>query len=131
MVFITRNYSAVGKLYETSNLLRFRKARRLFNYYITTGRLSPETNEINYDYFMHNIYMVSAFWTTQEKIFTSANHLEKPINMVEMCWYMLQPYLTEKGKTEYYQINEVLELKTKLTNAIIFLSTTKFLNQII
>ena len=30
------------------------------------------------------------------------------MDRVEMTWYMILPYLTEKGKEEYEQINEFL-----------------------
>lgn len=109
MVFIIRNYPIVGKLYETSSLLRFQQGRQLFDYYIATGRMLAETNGINYDYLIHSVWMVGAFWTTQEKIINTSNHLHKPSNMVEMTWYMILPYLTEKGREEYFQINEFLE----------------------
>jgi Transcriptional regulator len=115
MVFIIRNYPEVGKLYETSNLMRFRQARQLFDYYIATDRMLRETDGINYDYLIHNIWMVGAFWTTQEKIITTPNHLKKPSNMVEMTWYMILPYLTEKGRAEYFQINEYLKLNHNKT----------------
>lgn len=111
MVFITRNYPEVGKLYEASNVLRFQQGRQLFDYYIETGRMIAETDGINYDYLIHAIWMINAFWTAKEKIMTAPNPLKKPANMVEMSWYMILPYLTEKGKEEYTQINEFLQLK--------------------
>lgn len=113
MVFLTRNYPTVGKLYETSNLNRFRQGRKLFDYYIATGRLLPETDGINYDYVIHNIWMAGTFWTAHEKIITSTKLFKKPANMVEMTWHMLLPYLTEKGRAEYFQINEFLKLSNE------------------
>ena len=110
MVFVTRNYPEVGKLYEASNLNRFKKARKLFDYYIATDRFLPEENGINYDYLIHNIWMVGAFWSSQEKIMTSPNQLNKPDDMVEMSWYIILPYLTKKGREEYDQVNTHLKL---------------------
>lgn len=110
MVFIIRNYPEVGKLYEASNVMRLKKGRKLFDYFVATERMIPETNGINYDYLVHNVWMVGAFWPTQDKFLTTANQLQKPSNMVDMTWYMILPYLTEKGRTEYFQINETLQL---------------------
>jgi len=110
MVFITRNYPEVAALYEASNLMRFRQGRQLFDYYITTGRFIPETNGINYDYLVHNIWMVAAFWTAQEKILTSPYPPDKSLDMLEMTWYMLLPYLTKKGREEYFQITEFMNM---------------------
>lgn len=110
MVFIIRNYPEVGKLYEASNVMRLKKGRKLFDYFVATERMIPETKGINYDYLVHNVWMVGAFWPAQDKFLTTANQLQKPSNMVEMTWYMILPYLTEKGRTEYFQINETLQL---------------------
>ena len=71
--------------------------------------MKPETDGVNYDYAIHAIWMVGAFWTTQEMIMTSSSPIQRPDNMVEMSWYMLLPYLTEKGREEYLQINEYLQ----------------------
>lgn len=109
LVFILRNYPEVGKLYEESNLMRLEQGRKLFDYYIETERMIPEEEGINYDFLIHNVWMVGAFWNTQSKIFTSRNLFEKPMDLVEMTWYMLLPYLTEKGREEYKQINVFLE----------------------
>ena len=104
MVFITRNYPAVAKMYEASNQQRLQQGRKLFDYYIATGRVLPETDGINYDFFILNVWMVGAFWATQETILTAPVAMTKPTNMVEMVWHMLLPYLTEKGREEYFQI---------------------------
>lgn len=113
MVFITRNYPGVANMFEASNLKRLEQGRKLFDYYIATGRVIPETDGINYDFFILNIWMVGAFWTTQETILSAANTIAKPANMVDMTWHMLLPYLTEKGREEYFQINEFFNLENK------------------
>lgn len=108
MVFITRNYPDVGKLYEESTERRFELGRKLIDYFIATERFLPESKGINYDYVVHNLWMVGTFWTTQGLILTTANGLDTPNNMVDMTWYMILPYLTEKGREEYFQITDVL-----------------------
>jgi hypothetical protein len=114
LFFILKNYPEVGKLYEKSNLLRLEQGRSLFDYYVETGRVKPETEGINYDFFIHNVWMVGAFWNLQSKIYTSKALFDKTMDMVDMTWYMLIPYLTEKGKEEYDQINEFLMKQPKL-----------------
>lgn len=111
MVLVTRNYPEVGKLYEASNLSRFQQGRQLFDHYIATDRMVPETHGINYDYLIQTIWMVGAFWTTKEKIMTAPQPIAQPANMVEMSWYLILPYLTEKGRMEYDQINAYLQLE--------------------
>ncbi len=116
LVFILRNYPEVGKLYEKTNLKRLKQGRKLFDYYIETNRIIPEKQGINYDFLIHNIWMVGAFWDAQSKIFTSSLLFEKPMDLVDMTWYMILPYLTEKGREEYDQINDFL--KKQLSNSI-------------
>jgi len=108
LVYITRNFPEVAKLYEAANLNRFKKGRILFNYYIETGRMVPEKDGINYDLLIHNVWMIGAFWNIQNKIINPNAVFDKPMDLLEMNWYMILPYLTEKGKEEYDQINAFL-----------------------
>ena len=73
----------------------------------------PESGGINYDYLTHNIWMVGAFWNSQSKIYTSGPLFEEPMDLVDMTWYMISPYLTTKGKEEYEQINRFLKSQEK------------------
>lgn len=109
LFFILQNYPEVGKLYEESNLMRLQQGRSLFEYYIETGRMIPESDGINYDFLIHNVWMVGAFWNLQRKIFTSGEIVKRSMDLVDMTWYMILPYLTEKGKEEYRQINDFLK----------------------
>jgi AcrR family transcriptional regulator len=106
IVFIVRNYPEVGKQIEEANLERFKQSRSLFEHYIKTDRMIPEREGINYDFLTHNIWTVAAFWNIQSKIITPNIIFQKPMDMVDMTWYMILPYLTQKGKEEYDQINE-------------------------
>lgn len=108
IVYIIRNYPEVGKLYEASSLDRLQKGRQLIDYYIATGRLMPETDGINYNYLIHTVWMLGVFWSTQGKILSQTQFLEASADMVELCWHTILPYLTEKGREEYFQINEFL-----------------------
>jgi AcrR family transcriptional regulator len=109
LFFILHNYPEVGNLYQESNLMRLKQGRSLFEYYIETGRMIPENEGINYDFLTHNVWMVGAFWNLQSKIFTPGVLFEEPMDLVDMTWYMILPYLTDKGKDEYNQINDLLK----------------------
>jgi AcrR family transcriptional regulator len=108
LVFILRNYAEVGTLYKARNLVRLKQGRQLFDYYIQTGRMLPENEGLNYDFLTHNVWMVGAFWNTQSKIFEAETIFGKPMDLVDMTWYMLLPYLTPKGREEYEQINAIV-----------------------
>ena len=109
LFFIIKNYPEVGKLYEATNLMRLKQGRALFEYYIETGRMIPENEGLNYDFLIHNIWMVGAFWNLQSKIYTTGVIFKEPMDIVDMTWYMILPYLTTKGKEEYDQINDFLK----------------------
>jgi len=111
LFFILQNYPEVNKLYRNSNLTRLRQGRELFKYYVETGRMIPESEGINYDYLTHNVWMVAAFWNLQSKIFSPETIFDRPMNLVDMTWYMILPYLTDKGREEYDQINEYLKTR--------------------
>ncbi len=109
LVAILRTYPGVKKIYEETNVSRLKQGRKLFDYYIATGRMIPENEGINYNHLTHNVWMVGAFWNTQSRIFSSGSLFDQPMDLVDMTWYMILPYLTEKGKAEYDQINEFLQ----------------------
>ena len=73
----------------------------------------PESGGINYDYLTHNICMVGAFLNSQSKIYTSGPLFEEPMDLVDMTWYMILPYLTKQGKEEYEEINRILRSQEK------------------
>jgi len=109
IAFIVRNYPETGKLIEEMNLKRFQQARKLFEYFKETGRMIPEKKGVNYDFLTHNVWSVAAFWDVQSSIISPDLLFKKPMDMVDMTWYMIFPYLTKKGKEEYHQINHFLK----------------------
>lgn len=113
LVFITRKYPEVGKLIEEANLIRFRQGKELFEHYVETGRMVPESKGIDYDCLTHNIWMMSTFWDIQNKIIPATSVLKSPLGMLEMAWYMILPYLTKQGRDEYNQINAFVERQSK------------------
>ena len=69
----------------------------------------PESEGINYDCLTHNVWTVAAFWDIQNSIIPTGLIFKKAMNMVDMTWYMILPYLTAKGREEYDQINDFLK----------------------
>jgi len=106
LVYILRTYPEVKKVYEATNLMRLRQGKALFENLVASDRLLPEQNGINYDFLAHNVWMVGAFWNSQSTIYTSGDLFDSPMDLVDMTWYMLLPYLTEKGREEYDRISE-------------------------
>ncbi|HAA12531.1 MAG TPA: TetR family transcriptional regulator [Cytophagales bacterium] len=109
LVYILRTYPEVKKVYEATNLMCLKQVKALFENFVASGLMLPEQNGINYDFLTHNVWMVGAFWNTQSTIFTSGDLFESPMDLVDMTWYMLLPYLTEKGREEYDRIREQVE----------------------
>lgn len=109
LAFIVQKYPEVGQLYEKTALSRLKEGRMVFEHFMETGRMISEKEGVNYTYLIHNVWMVGAFWSSQTKIFTSTYPFDQPMDLVEMTWYMLVPYLTKKGKEEYNQINDFLK----------------------
>lgn len=109
IAFIIRNYPEVGQSISEINLKRFEQSRLLFHHFIETGRMIPEQEGIHYDKLLHNIWTVATFWDIQSLILAPAVISNKPIDMVDMSWYMILPFLTKKGKEEYNQINDLIK----------------------
>lgn len=116
VVYIVRNFPQVAEMYERSNLMRFKQGRMLIDYYIASGRLQPESQDFNYDYLIHSVWMVSAFWTAQKQIIQSNDYKGNKTSSVEVTWRMIYPYLTEKGKEEFHHITEQMDNKVLLNN---------------
>ena len=113
IVFITRQFKEVARMYESSNLQRFRQGRRLIDYYVESGRMIPEQEEVDYDKLIHTIWMVSAFWQAQAQVIDHASYGTNKVDTIEMIWPLMFPYLTEKGKQEY---KEMKLYTTKITH---------------
>ncbi len=106
VVHITRQFPKVGKMYEESNLLRFEQGKKLIDYYVASGRMKPASALIDYDKLVHNIWMISAFWSSQEQVIPSSNYSTNKTTPVNMVMQLLIPHLTEKGLEEYQQIKQ-------------------------
>ncbi len=111
VVYISREYPEVGKRYEASNLIRFKQGRALLDYFVQSGRMIPESDNVNYDQLVHVVWMTMAFWTAQSQIIVDDNYQINKVSPVGMVWNLLLPLLTEKGLEEYKEIRTYVPLK--------------------
>lgn len=119
VVFITRQFPEVAELYEASNLRRFSKGRKLIDYYVESGRMVQEDNLMDYDKLIYTIWMVSAFWQAQAQVIKDERYTVNKVDPIDMVWPLMFPYLTERGKAEYYEMkkfasNKYVETKISL-----------------
>lgn len=109
LVHIARLYPNIIKKYEHTNIKRFKDARKLINYYIQTGRITKETEAIDYDKFIYSIFMISTFWQSQKQVINSPQFHINKCEPIDMFWHLLTPYLTEVGIQEYHQIKKYVK----------------------
>ncbi|WBU89057.1 TetR/AcrR family transcriptional regulator [Cellulophaga omnivescoria] len=112
LVHIIKTYPAIAKEYEASNLVRFKDARKLINYYIETERLVPENDFVDYNKTIYTIWMTSTFWQSQKLAIHTASYTTNKCGAIEMLWSILLPYLTAKGLEEYQQLRKFVKLPT-------------------
>ena len=110
VVHMVREYPQVGKMYEASNLSRFKEGRDLVDYYVETDRMVPSSPPIDYDKLVYTLWMLSAFWFSQEQIIVSERYRVNKVLPIEMLWQQLFPFLTPKGWEEYRQIKQYAPL---------------------
>ncbi|MFD0863566.1 TetR/AcrR family transcriptional regulator [Sungkyunkwania multivorans] len=113
IVHIIKKYPSIGKLHETSNLIRFREGRKLIDYYVESGRMAPETDGVDYDKVVFSVWMISTFWQSQRQVIQTSAYQINKCPSIEMLWNLLIPYLSEKGWEEYQQIRKFVKLPTK------------------
>lgn len=112
IVHIIKTYPEIAKKYEASNLIRFKDARKLIDYYIETDRIIPENDSIDYNKTIYNIWMTSTFWQSQKLAIHTASYTTNKCRSIEMLWSILLPYLTAKGLEEYQQLRKFVKLPT-------------------
>ena len=104
VVAITNQFKSVAKKYETSNLERFKQGRKLIDYYVQTGRMVPETEDISYNQLIHTVWMTMAFWTAQTSLLDNESYQVNKTTPVALIWNQMFPFLTEKGWSEYREM---------------------------
>ena len=100
--YIFSTFPAITRSYKRITLQRFLEAKKLIQYYISTHRLKPEENGINYDHYIRTIWMVSVFWTAQQLVNKGID--KHPPTSLDILWSSLIPLMTEKGYSEYQEI---------------------------
>ncbi|NRD23636.1 TetR/AcrR family transcriptional regulator [Winogradskyella litoriviva] len=113
IVHISTVYPSISKQYEASNLVRFKDARKLIDYYVESGRMVPETQTIDYDQVIYTIWMISTFWQAQKQTMKTEQYEVNKRPCIEIQWNLLLPYLTEKGMSEYQELRKFIKTTTK------------------
>jgi len=110
IVHVIKTYPEIAKQYEASNLIRFKDARKLIDYYIETGRMQAESDTIDYNKTIHTIWMTSTFWQAQKLAINNEAYTINTCQSIEMLWSFLLPHLTPKGVEEYQQLRQFVNL---------------------
>lgn len=101
IIYLLEVYPDITGEYKSATATRIEDARKLVDYYLSTGRLVPEEGDVDYDYLIHNLWMVNTFWTLGGALF-NRKRVDKDFDSpIESLWKMLLPYLTIKGRKEY------------------------------
>lgn len=111
VVHILKTYTTISKAYQVSNLVRFKEGRKLIDYYIESGRLKPENDNIDYDKVIYSIWMISTFWQSQKQVIASKKYKVNKGHSMQMLWNILMPYLTDKGMNEYLELKKFVPQK--------------------
>ena len=111
LVYIRNQYPEVSRMHQATNLVRFRNARMLVDYFVESGRMVKEEPPLDYDRLIHSIWMINTFWPAQEQVLDSAEYQVNKTTPVEIAWQLLYPYLTESGKEEYWQIQKYVKVE--------------------
>ena len=109
IVHIVKEYPSISKRYEASNLVRFKDARKLIDYYVESGRMVAENQTIDYDQVIYTIWMISTFWQAQKQIMKTEQYEVNKRPSIEIQWNLLLPYLTEKGLNEYQELRKFIK----------------------
>ncbi|WP_340155201.1 TetR/AcrR family transcriptional regulator [uncultured Winogradskyella sp.] len=112
IVHISTVYPSISKPYEASNLVRFKDARKLIDYYVESGRMVAENQTIDYDQVIYTIWMISTFWQAQKQIMKTEQYEVNKRPSIEIQWNLLLPYLTEKGLNEYQELRKFIKTTT-------------------
>ncbi|MEW7289807.1 TetR/AcrR family transcriptional regulator [Aquimarina sp. 2304DJ70-9] len=113
--YLIVEYPSIMDGYKTATKERFADARKLVDHFIASGRLLAESDRIDYNIVIHNLWMVSTFWTTSTALIDKKNSALLKDSPIEALWGILSPYLTKKGYDEY---QEIVHFKNRKTNTI-------------
>ncbi len=111
--YLIVEYPSILDGYKLATKKRFSEARKLVDHFIASGRLLPDNDRIDYDVVIHNLWMVSTFWTTSTMLINKKNSALLNNSPIDALWGVLSPYLTTKGYDEY---QEIIHFNTEKTN---------------
>ncbi|GAB5527885.1 MAG: TetR/AcrR family transcriptional regulator [Roseivirga sp.] len=101
IIYLLEVYPEITGEYKETTATRLVDARKLVDYYVATGRLVTEQGDVDYDYLIHNLWMVNTFWTLGGALLNRERAGKDFDSPIESLWKILLPYLTEKGRKEY------------------------------
>ncbi len=113
VVFVTKQFPVVGKMYAASNVRRFKEAKKLIKYFVDSGRMIPEPSHYDYDKLIHSIWMLIAFWSAQAQVIDHNQYSVNKHKPMTFLWQQLLPFLTEKGWKEYLEIKNLDPIMNK------------------
>ncbi|GAA4275299.1 TetR/AcrR family transcriptional regulator [Aquimarina mytili] len=102
--YLIVEYPSILDVYKVATKKRFSEARKLVDHFIATDRLLAENDRIDYDVVIHNLWMVSTFWTTSTMLIDKKKSALLNNSPIDALWGILSPYLTTKGFDEYQEI---------------------------
>ncbi|WP_109302242.1 TetR/AcrR family transcriptional regulator [Aquimarina sp. AU474] len=104
--YLMVEYPGIMRGYKIATTKRLEGARDLVNHFITSGRLVPESDRIDYTIIIQTLWMTSTFWSTRMAIIDQKRSVVIEDSPIQNLWGILLPYLTEKGYKEYVEITK-------------------------
>lgn len=95
---ITRAYPQISALLQKTSEYRKLQMDSIFQEF-RTGEYMIEVKSEIFDQTQHIIRIIITFWLSQREVLATEKFTEKGA-MVKSIWAIINPYLTEKGKTE-------------------------------
>ena len=108
--YLSYEYPEVIQPYKEVSKQRLEDARKLVDYYILTNRFIPESERVNYDTLIHNLWTLNTFWKLKSELIGGENDFQTSIAHI---WNTILPFLTDKGFDEY---SEIQSFKKRLKN---------------
>ncbi len=105
---ISRNFKSVNVLLQKTLNTRKEQMRSFFLGFMKENLLKNPKNSDYYLRLQHTIRILITFWVNQELVLTSYDFAKKG-EMIRHIWDLLAPFMTEKGKGIYLQLNNSLE----------------------
>ncbi len=114
--YLVVEYPSIMNTYKIATKQRFTEARKLVDHFIESNRLIAESDRVDYNIVIHNLWMVSTFWSTSTLLIDKKNSPLLNNSPIDALWGILSPYLTTKGYDEYQEIMNVKEQKIDINS---------------